>query len=253
MSRWSPILSFGRAQRLRDDADAVLVRPLGDDGALLVEHFLEDHDLALDLVARGLHHVEALVQDQLLTGLDVFRLDRGVQVDLHLAALRQDVDRAVLVDREVDPVGRGGRAELVHLFLQRGDLLARLVERVDELLVLVERLDELAIGLAQLVLQDHELLRRVLQLLAQPARLGLERADVGLEVLDLDLVLRETPPIVRVGHGEEFREALHPFGRGLSARIALLVELLHVRPFPFRVNQRALPALRRAPPKASER
>ena len=197
----------------------------------VVEDLLEDHDLALDLVARGLHHVQPLVQDQLLAGLDVLRLDRGVQVDLHLAALRQDVDGAVLVDREVDAVGRGRRAELVDLLAQRGDLLARLVERVDELLVLVERLHELAIGLAQLVLEDHRLLRRVLELLAQADGLRLERADVGLEILHLDLVLGEAPPVVRVGHGEELGEPLHPFGRRLSARIALLLELLHVRPF----------------------
>jgi hypothetical protein len=101
-----------------------------------------------------------------------------VQVDLHLAALRQDVDGAVLVGRQVDPVGGGRGAELVHLFLQRGDLLARLVERVDQLFILIERLHELAIGLAQLVLEDHELLRCVLELLAQAPCLGLERAHV---------------------------------------------------------------------------
>ena len=34
------------------------------------------------------------------------------------------LDGAVLVDREVHPVGGGQRAELVDLFLQRGDLVA---------------------------------------------------------------------------------------------------------------------------------
>src|SRR5467141_498374 len=70
-------------------------------------------------------------------------------------------------------------------------ICSRLVERVHQLLVLVEGLDELAVRLAQLALEDHEVLRRVLELLAQVNGLGLERADVGLEVLDLDLVLRE--------------------------------------------------------------
>ncbi len=153
-----------------------------------------------------------------------------MEVDLHLPALRKDVDRPVLVGREVHPVGRGRRAELVHLFLERGDLLPRLVEGVDQLLVLVEGLDELPVGLAQLVLQDHELLRRVLELLAEPARLALERADVGLQILNLNLVLGKTTPIVGISHGEELREPFHPFGRGVPARIALLVELLHVRP-----------------------
>jgi len=98
----------------------------------------------------------------------------------------------VLVGGEVDAVGGGGRAELVDLFLERGDLLARLVERVHQLLVLVERLHELPVRLAELVLQDHEILRRVLELLPEMHGLRLERPDVGLEVLDLDLILRET-------------------------------------------------------------
>jgi hypothetical protein len=44
-------LQTQRAQRLGDDADLVLVRAQRDDGALGIELLLEDHDLALDLVA----------------------------------------------------------------------------------------------------------------------------------------------------------------------------------------------------------
>ncbi len=186
----------------------------------VVQHFLEDDHLALDLVAGGLHDVQPLVQDQLLAGLEVVRLERGVQVHLHLAALRQDVDGAVFVVREEDAVGRRRRAELVDLLAERRDLLARLVERVDELLVLVERLHELPVGLAQLVLQDHRLLGRVLGLLPEADGLRLERADVGLEVLHLDLVLRETSAVVRVGHREELGQPFHPFGRrGLGSGV----------------------------------
>ena len=36
----------------------------------VVEDLLEDDDLALDLVAGGLDDVEALVEDELLAGLD---------------------------------------------------------------------------------------------------------------------------------------------------------------------------------------
>ena len=74
-------------QRIGDDADLILVRPQGDHRALGIELFLEDDHLALDLVARGLDDVEALVEDQLLTGLERLDLDRGVKVDLHLATL----------------------------------------------------------------------------------------------------------------------------------------------------------------------
>src|SRR3990170_584494 len=152
-------------------------------------------------------------------GLSASALIEGWRFTL---TLRQDVDGPVLVRREVHAVGRGRRAELVHLFLQRRDLLARLVECVHEFLVLVERLDELAVRLAQLVLEDHEILRRVLELLPEVDGLGLERPDVGLQILKLDLVLREAAPRVRIGHGrgEELREPL-------ATRAGLLIELLH--------------------------
>ena len=123
---------------------------------------------------------------------------------------------------EVDAVGGGRRAELVDLFLEGGDLLARLVEGVHELLVLVERLHELAIRLAELVLEDHELLGRLLELLPEVDGLRLQRSDVSLEVLDLDLVLGETAARARIGHrrGKELRK---PF----ATRATLLIELLH--------------------------
>src|SRR5437899_2623464 len=211
-----------RAQRLGDDADLLFVGAEGDEGALGVELLLEDDDLALDLVAGRLDDVEAFVEDELLTGLEHLGLDRGMEVDLHLAALREDGDGVVLVGGEIDAVRRGRGAELVDLFLERGDLLARLVERVHELLVLVERLNELPVRLAQLVLEDHEVLRCVLELLPEVNRLGFERPDVRLKVLHLDFVLRETAPRARIGHrgGKDLGEAL-------STRATLLVELLH--------------------------
>jgi len=52
--------------------------------------------------------------------------------------------------------------------------------------------------------------------------LRLERPDIGLQVLNLDLVLREAAARARIRHrrGEELREAL-------STGATLLVELLH--------------------------
>src|SRR6266478_6104613 len=214
------------AQGLGDDADLLFVGAQGDEGALGVELLLEDDDLALDLVAGGLDDVEALVEDELLAGLQVFGLDRGMEVDLHLAALGEDRDGVVLVGGEIHAVGRGRGAELVDLFLERGDLLARLVERVDELLVLIERLNELTVRLTQLVLEDHEVLRCVLELLPEVNGLGFERANVRLKVLHLDLVLREAATSARIRHrgGKELREAL-------ATGATLLVELLHSHPF----------------------
>jgi hypothetical protein len=123
------------AQRIRDHGHAILVGAHGDERALVVELLLEDHDFTLDLVARGLDHVHAFVQDHFLPGAQRLRFERGAQVHLHLAALGQHVHRAVLVGREVEAVDRRGGAELLDLFLQRGDLVTRHGERLHELLL----------------------------------------------------------------------------------------------------------------------
>src|SRR5439155_143770 len=85
------------AALLGDHADPVFVGAERDEGALGVALLLEDDVLALDLVAGGLDDVEAFVEDELLAGLERLGLDRGMQVDLHLAALREDGDGVVLV------------------------------------------------------------------------------------------------------------------------------------------------------------
>ena len=146
-----------RAQWIGDDADLLLVRAQRDHRALGSELLLENDDVTLHLVAGGLHDVEAVVQDELLTRPDVVRFDGRVQIDLGLPALEQDVDGAVVIAGEVDPVGGGRCREPVDLLLQPCHPLAGLVERVDELLILVEGLHELLAGVAQLVLEDHDL------------------------------------------------------------------------------------------------
>src|SRR4029077_13427050 len=91
-----------------------------------------------------------------------------------------------------------------------------------ELLVLVERLNELPVRLTELVLEDHEVLGRVLELFPQVNSLRFQRPDVRLKVLHLDFVLRKTTTRARIRHrgGKELGEAL-------TARATLLVELLH--------------------------
>ena len=122
----------GSAMRL----DAVVVGAHGDERALVVEALLEDHDLALDLVAGRLDDVQAFVEHDLLAGPQRLRLERRTQADLHLPSLREDVHGAVLVGRQVEPVRRRGRAQLVDLGPQRDDLLARHRERLQKLVVL---------------------------------------------------------------------------------------------------------------------
>src|SRR5258705_1783849 len=149
------------AQRLGDDADLFLVGAERDEGALGVELLFEDDDLALDLVAGGLDDVEAFVEDELLAGLEHLGLERGVEVDLHLATLGEDGNGAVLVGGEIDAVRRGRGAELVDLFLERGDLLARFLQRRHENLVLIVRLGEPAIDVTHLPVEGARRPRRL--------------------------------------------------------------------------------------------
>ncbi len=149
------------AQGLGDDADLFLVGAEGDEGALGVELLLEDDDLALDLVAGGLDDVEALVEDELLTGLEHLGLEGGVEVDLHLAALGEDGDGVVLVGGQIHAVRRGRGAELVDLFLERGDLLTRFLQRGYQDFVLIVRLGESAIHVTQLSVEGPRASRRV--------------------------------------------------------------------------------------------
>ena len=149
------------AQGLGDDADLFFVGAERDEGALGVELFFEDDDLTLDLVAGGLDDVEAFVEDELLTGLEHLGLERGMQVDLHLAALGEDGDGAVLVGGEIHAVRRGRGTELVDLFLEGRDLLASLVQGRDQDLVLIVRLGEPAIDVTQIAVESTRALRRV--------------------------------------------------------------------------------------------
>ena len=82
-----------------------------------------------------------------MAALEAVGLDRRVERDPHLAAAREDVDRAVVVVLQERPVGVRGLGELVDLLTQRGDVLLCLLEGVAELLVVGKRLGELAFHL----------------------------------------------------------------------------------------------------------
>jgi len=94
------------------------------------ESLLEHDHVALDLVSRSGHDVERLVQSQLLSRPQGLGLDGGVQPDLHLATVRQDIDGVVRVCRQVYPVAGRRRAQLVDLFPERRDLVTRFAEGV---------------------------------------------------------------------------------------------------------------------------
>ena len=123
-------------------------------------------------------------------------VDLGVHGDAHLAAGGEDVDGAVVVGAEEGAVGRRRHRELLDLFAQRGDVLARFAEGGREALVLRDGLGELALGLEDLLLEGADPLRGVLEPAAQDDDLFLEALQLALELVDLALVLGETPVVL---------------------------------------------------------
>ena len=86
--------------------------------------------------------------------------------DPHLAAAGEHVDRFVVVARQDGAVGVGGLGQLVDLFAERGDVLARLAQGVGQLLVLLDGLRELAFGLEQALFERADTLGGLLEALA---------------------------------------------------------------------------------------
>ena len=86
--------------------------------------------------------------------------------DAHLAPAGEHVDRVVVVERQHGAVGVGRLGQLVDLFAQRGDVLARLTQGVGQLLVLGDRLRELAFGLEQTLFERANTLGGLLEALA---------------------------------------------------------------------------------------
>ena len=152
-----------------------------------------------DLGAAGEHDVERLVEHDLLAAPQLVDLELGVHRDAHLAAGGEDVDGAVVVGAEERAVRRRRHRELLDLFAQRGDVLARLTQGGGELLVLGDGLGELALGLEQSLLEGADALGRVLEPAPQDDDLFLEALDLLLEVVDLALVLGQ-PPLVLGSH-----------------------------------------------------
>ena len=175
----SPARSFTPQQLVGQLGDPLLVGPADDHGApSALEHLLEGDDLPGDFPAARHHHVEALVEDDLLAALQLLELEIGVEGYPHLAAGAEHVHRAVIVESEKRAVGRGRLGQLVDLLAQGSDVLAGLAERVGQFLVLGDRLGQFALGLQQLLLQGADPLGCVLQ--AAPERDDLFFEDLGL-------------------------------------------------------------------------
>ena len=166
-----------------------------------------------------------------------------MQRDPHLAAGGEDVDGAVVVRREERAVRRRRHRELLDLFAQRADVLARLAQRRRELLVLGDGLGELALGLEQALLERADALGGVLEAAAEDDDLFLERLQLLLQLADLALVLAEASLVLRshgghllpvVRHRARFR-TLHPASIADRGSIAAVPRQSHL---PYRWLQK---------------
>ncbi len=147
------------------------------------------------------HHVQRLVEHDLLAALELVDIELGMQCDAHLPAGGEHVHGAVAVGGEERPVRRRWHRELLDLFAQRTDVLARLAKRGGELLVLGDGLGQLALRLEQALLEGANALGSVLQATAQDDDLFLQRLHLLLEFADLALVLSEAS-LVLGGHAD---------------------------------------------------
>ena len=160
----------------------LLVGPGEDDAAaLVVELLLEGDHLAGELAVADEHHVEALVEHDLVALADGAGIDVGVEAHPHFAPAREDVDGAVLVDAEEGAVGGRRLGELLDLLAQGGQLLLGLLQGEGQLLVLRGGLGQLALGLEQALLEGLDPARALLQPAAERVDLVLGVGQLGAQ------------------------------------------------------------------------
>ena len=148
-----------------------------------------------------------------------------MQRDPHLAPGREDVDGAVVVGVEVGAVRTRRHCELLDLFAQCGNVLARLTQRRRKLLVLGHRLRQLALGLEQALLERPHALGCVLQAAPQDHDLLFEALDHLLQLVNLSFVLGQ-PSLVLRGHERPPPRSMATLvlHSGLTARIRYVPE-----------------------------
>ncbi len=115
------------------------------------------------------------------------------------------------------PYADGRLGELVDLFTQCGDVLARFSKRVGQLLVLGHGLGQLSLGLEQSLLERADALGRFLQATPQGDDLFLEPLGLLAELGHLGVVGGQSPFVLG------FVDGIHLLGLGGS-----LVRTLHL-------------------------
>ena len=198
MRTWSPARSFSPMQRVAELADALLVGAADDQRAVAaLEHLLEHDDLAR---RRRAPRASTTLSDSLSTTSWPRTISStstsGCTETRILRPGGEDVDGAVVVGAEEGAVRRRRHRELLDLFAERGDVLARLAQGGREAFVLRDGLGELALGLEDPLLERAHALGGVLEAAAEDDDLFLEGLQLALELADLPLVLGQLPVVL---------------------------------------------------------
>ena len=197
----SPARSVAVPQWLREPGHPLLVGVRDDQRPVAVlKDLLEHDDLANRLVALGDDHGERLVQHHFLAGPQLVGVHRGADVDAHLAAAGEHVRGAVLAAVEEDAEAGRRLGQPVHFLFQRHDLVARLAQRVGHPLVLPVDGRQPRLGLAEPLLEQPGLPRRVGQPTAQNRDFLLQEGDLRREALDLVIMPSRERAVITSGH-----------------------------------------------------
>ena len=130
-------------QRLAQLRDLLLVEMKRHERAAPLEKVFQADHFTLSVEPAGLDDVERLVEDHLLSFSQFFRPDRGVHVDLHLAARHIHVRRRIGVQAGKNRVGGRGSGQLVHFRTERLNLCLGVLQRGGQFFILLVRLLQL--------------------------------------------------------------------------------------------------------------
>jgi len=111
------------------------------------------HDLADCVDVANGNDVEAVVENDFLAPLDRRSIEFRMNGDAHLATVRHDVERTVVVATENDSVPGRRLGELLHFLAESRHVIACLAQGERELLVVGDRSRELPLGLEQPLLE----------------------------------------------------------------------------------------------------
>ena len=188
---------------IREADDAFLIAVSDHQRTVAVlEHLLEQHDLADLVELEDLHDVHRLVDHHLLAGRQCFKINIGAHTDPHLAAGGVDVRGVVLMPGKENREGSRRLRQPVDLALQGHDLIPRLAQRRRKTLVIGSGGPGIGTGISQPPLQHRDVMGMGGDPVPEPIQLVSERTNLGYQgfaVLIRSAIMdrsgHDTPPV----------------------------------------------------------